>query len=187
MSANFLYIARKLVSVEIGNNMLKSVSIALVFTLLAPEVLAEEMNCSQIENARDRLACFDRFFPRDPSRANVLPDPQPAMKASPSLEEPDMEGVAPASPGTTRKRPRGFLDWPEAEDAEEISSTIAAIRRQDKTRMVFRLENGQIWMQVAPRDLPFQEGDRVTIKVGRIGGMTMRSEGGTSTRVQKIQ
>ena len=167
--------------------MLKYVGTALVVALLAPEGLAAEMNCSQIENARDRLACFDRFFPRDPTRANVLPDPQPAVKASPSLAEPDMEGVAPASPATSKKRSRGFLDWPEAEDVAEISSTIAAIRRQDKTRMVFRLENGQIWMQVSPRELPFREGDQVTIKQGRIGGMIMRSQGGTSTRVQKIQ
>ncbi len=168
--------------------MLKYVGTALVVALLAPEGLAAEMNCSQIENARDRLACFDRFFPRDPTRANVLPDPQPAVKASPSLAEPDMEGVAPASPAAApKKRSRGFLDWPEAEDVAEISSTIAAIRRQDKTRMVFRLENGQIWMQISPRELPFQKGDKVTIKQGRIGGMIMRSEGGTSTRVQKIE
>ena len=83
MPANMLYIAPLLVPVEVEGNMLKYVGIALVVALLAPEGLAAEMNCSQIENARDRLACFDRFFPRDPTRANVLPDPQPAVKASP--------------------------------------------------------------------------------------------------------
>jgi hypothetical protein len=53
--------------------------------------------------------------------------------------------------------------------------------------MVFRLENGQIWMQSSPRNLPFAVGNKVAIKSGRIGGYIMRSESGTSTRVKIIE
>ena len=53
--------------------------------------------------------------------------------------------------------------------------------------MLFRLENGQIWMQIAPRDVPIRTLDRVTIKRGLAGGYLMRNEAGSSTRVSRIE
>ena len=53
--------------------------------------------------------------------------------------------------------------------------------------MVFLLDNDEIWLQVEPRDLPFHEGDTVTIKNGFFGGYFMRTENRVSTRVSRIR
>ena len=45
-----------------------------------------------------------------------------------------------------------------------LNSRIKAVRDQDKQRMAFMLENDEIWIQTSPRNLPFKEGDDVTIK-----------------------
>ncbi len=76
-----------------------------------------------------------------------------------------------------------MLDW---QEPTNFTTTIAALRRGDQQRMVFRLENGEIWMQNSPRDLPFKVGDEVTIKSGRLGGHIMRSSRGTSTRIRRV-
>ena len=77
-----------------------------------------------------------------------------------------------------------LFDW---KSQPAVESEIAAIRAGSKQRMVFRLANGQMWMQSTPRALPFKAGDKVTIKSGRIGGHIMRSASGTSSRVTLIE
>ena len=79
---------------------------------------------------------------------------------------------------------RGLFDWSEG---EEFKTEIAAIRAGSNQRMVFRLTNGQIWMQSSPRSLPFKEGDSVVIKTGVIGGYIMRSTSGVSSRVTLVK
>ena len=71
-------------------------------------------------------------------------------------------------------------------DKVEIESRVAALRARDKQRMVFLLENGEMWMQTSPRDLPIKKGDALTIKSGLMGGYVMRTEHGVSTRVHRI-
>lgn len=95
--------------------------------------------------------------------------------------------AAPAAPGSVERAPRPSSGIFDADENVDFAATIAALRRGDQQRMVFRLDNGQIWMQNAPRDLPFSEGDRVTVKSARLGGYIMRSAGGTSTRVRRIE
>ena len=87
-------------------------------------------------------------------------------------------------PGEQGSGGAGLFGWT---DQVDLDTEIVAVRRGDQQRMVFRLANGQIWMQNTARDLPFTVGDKVNIKNGRIGGYMMRSEGGTSTRVRRIE
>ena len=68
-----------------------------------------------------------------------------------------------------------------------LTSTITGILAADKQKMVFQLENDQIWIQSTPRTLRFEEGDVVTIRNANFGGYFMRAESGVSTRVQRIQ
>ena len=81
---------------------------------------------------------------------------------------------------------RGLPSEKDDDDSPIVSRLIGKFSGWDG-QTVFKLENGQIWMQSSPRDLPFKEGDRVTIKSGTIGGYILRSESGTSTRVQRIE
>ena len=158
-------------------------------------VLAESgQGCALIENAQKRLACFDRQFPRpEETPGSLNPDSETSGKsatpAADSHPEPVSDHADPvgavedlSSPAPPR---RGRLfGWLETLD---MDSEIAAVRRGAQQRMVFRLTNGQIWMQSTPRELPFSTGDKVKIKSGRVGGYIMRSESGTSTRVRRIE
>ena len=69
----------------------------------------------------------------------------------------------------------------------EFSSVIRTIRAEGEQRMVFLLDNEQIWMQSSPRYMPFKEGDKITIKSGLVGGYMMRNENDVSTRVNRIK
>ncbi len=52
---------------------------------------------------------------------------------------------------------------------------------------MFLLENDQIWLQEAPRSLPFDEGDEVRVKSAKLGGYMLSNERGVSTRVRRIK
>lgn len=182
-------------------------------------VQAEQtVECSQMENARERLACYDQHYPRSDTaaplpeiRTEVLPGPNeveaadrapagtPPTRSDTDHTVPSGDSEASQDHGTSHdstvspdtgasqdnagRRTGGIFDWPEKVN---IKSKIAAVRSKDKQKMVFRLENGQIWMQSSPRELPIREGDEVTIKSATIGGYILRTSSGTSTRVQRI-
>ena len=182
--------------------------IALMTITAVPPVAADHhVDCPQIENARERLACFDAKYPRDPEKPFILSEPLRPRTAAP-IRRPDTP-QAPATPAAAVPVP---ADTPKNEDAPirgqgpsssddkpnkggffdnqpdiDFTTTIAAIRAEDQKKMVFRLENGQIWIQTSPRTMDFSEGDTVTIKSARMGGFIMRNQAGTSTRVNRIQ
>lgn len=124
-------------------------------------------------------------------RADPEPAPKPAESAAP---EPPAAAVAvtPAAE-TTLPAPEPAPVTPESDttwlgdEKVNLSSTIRAIRAGEKQKMVFLLDNEQVWMQASPRSLPFEAGDRITIKNALLGGYYMHSENGASTRVQRIQ
>jgi hypothetical protein len=156
---------------------------------------AEPAECVRIEDRDERLACYDGSF----SRAKPLPPddavtgagaaqpaanhagvPETAPSRSPSGRDSAEARGENASSGLVRG---GLFNDPEV----NLTSTIVAIRNGDKQKMVFLLENDEVWMQAAPRRLPFQEGDTVTIRNATLGGYFMRSPRGTGTRVQRIR
>ena len=122
----------------------------------------EPSDCSQIEDSEKRLACFDSRFP---GSAAAKPVPGPA-----------------SGKGLFRL-PRLFG----ARDNYVVNAKIKAILNGDQQKMVFLLDNGQIWLQSSPRNLPFHKGDDVTIKSGTMGGYILRTISGTSTRVRRIK
>ena len=189
-----------------------SISIAalLLMSSLAARTEALETDCRTIEDPNERLACFDATYGTEekaPEAAEaatvesesvivsepVVPETQVSVEPTP---------VAPATvplvtessvtessvtesserPLPPEKKKTGFL----GDELVNFTSTITSILAGDKQKMVFQLENEQIWLQSSPRRLPFKEGDAVTIKNALLGGYIMRSEKGVSTRVQRI-
>jgi hypothetical protein len=137
----------------------------------------ESEDCAQIENERDRLACFDEHFPRsEPSTTDQIPAVTTEQTGQPQQEQ--------KSSAPSRRWRLGKIFG--KRNADTIEGTISAIRIRDRQKMVFQLDNGQIWMQDSPRNLPIRKGDRVTIRSGFIGGFVLRNSSGTSTRVRRI-
>lgn len=182
----------------------RSTGIGLLVGLLGVQALAaEDVDCSEIENSVERLACYDGQFGRDEKqRAPAEPsaeDTVPAViESSPVTEQRKVEPPAEAAPPVVPQAPAAAVGTvPEAgehtkgglfgDERVSLTTTIAAIREGEKQKMIFRLANDQIWMQANPRPLPFEVGDTVTIKNAWLGGYFMTAEKGTSTRVQRIK
>ena len=162
--------------------------VALALLVSANSYAEQTSPCSQIANKAERLECFDREFPSEiEASAKTLPLVEASQTTVVSTPEPIADVVAVDQSAQKPKEKMslgGLFDW---KSQPEVETEIAAIRSGSKQRMVFRLANGQIWMQSTPRALPFKAGDKVTIKSGRIGGYIMRSASGTSSRVKLIE
>ena len=162
----------------------------LLFSVLGPHglaIAAEEVDCSTLENAEERLACYDARF----QEKSVEPPVAEAEKEAPQIvsepvrsTEPQAAEPPPVAPVDSKEEGK---TWLFGSPKVDITSTIRAIRAGEKQKMVFRLENDQIWIQATPRPLPFQVGDTVTIKNAFFGGYFMSTEKGLSTRVQRIK
>ncbi|MGK0225063.1 MAG: hypothetical protein ACI9ON_004323 [Limisphaerales bacterium] len=172
-----------------------------------------EENCALIENARERLVCYDRTFPIG-VRAELPKISSEVIAPAQSPESQTLEGqslnTAPASadeaqapvtavedtsglrarkgttasPAAGKNRTKGMFSW---DDELDFTAEVKAVRDEGQQRMVFLLDNEQIWMQSSPRLLPIKKGDSVRVKSGKIGGYIMRNQNGTSTRVNRIK
>ena len=171
---------------------------------------ASEVNCAQIENARARLACFDTQYPRDANKPNVIPrPPAPSVQKQPQQSSPSNVAQPTPGPGASQSGASSQQTQqsnPQAADQAPIyggkssksglfgnrvevdfASKIVGVKAELNKKMVFRLENEQIWVQHSPRELPIKKGQTVTIKSGTIGGYFLHTEDGVSTRVRRIK
>lgn len=152
---------------------------------------ASAPDCSSIEDSEERLACYDMQYPQPAATGEAPPpvtDSEPVVTQQTISESPDVpppppaEPAAPAAPAVAGAGTTFFGDT-----KVDLTSTIKAIGGGEKQKMIFLLDNEEVWMQSSPRPLPFEEGDTVTIKNATLGGYFMRSEKGASTRVQRVE
>ena len=106
----------------------------------------------------------------------------PAVAEPPVVTETDKNKKQSFTKNLLRKTKRMF-----DRESLEITATIIEVIDKDRKKMVFLLDNDQIWLQTSPRNLPIRQDDKVTIKSGFIGGYILRNEKGTSTRVERIR
>ncbi len=160
-----------------------TLALALVAAFTLP-IQADERDCRDINNAAERLACYDAQFPKttdapkgEESSETIYETALPKTSASAPVQNEQSD-----PPFTTDKG--GLFD---KKPDITVNSTISAVKNERQKKMVFRLENGQIWLQTAPRSLPIKVGDKVTIKTATMGGYMLRNENNTSTRVRRIK
>jgi len=125
-----------------------------------------------------------------PQESPVPPDTkQSAAEAATASVQPESRVLSEPKQSTTDSEPdtlkKGAIFG--RDPRIELTTTITSIRRGDQQKMVFLLENDEVWMQATPRRMPFREGDTVTIKNASVGGYFMRTENGASTRVSRIK
>jgi hypothetical protein len=106
----------------------------------------------------------------------------PAITETPAVAKTDKTKKLSFTKNILRKTKRMF-----DRETVEVTATIKEVIDRDRKKMVFLLDNDQIWLQASPRNLPIRQNDRVTIKSGFIGGYILRNEKGTSTRVERIR
>jgi len=164
--------------------------------------------CAKLVRTDDRLACFDKLFPSNAEKmieSETVQRQQTSAGSSvrESAAEPrvDVTGTNRDELARTDKSTASRKDEQDSrgfslgslgkifnrDPSADFQSRITELKAGNSQKMVFLLENNQIWLQDSPRTLPFRVGDTVKIKKGLLGGYTMRSKSGTSTRVNRIR
>ena len=177
--------------------------VLLLFAILTTPAFSAE-NCSDIDDPAARLECFDRNFPRTTSPAPIVPLVE--QKTDSVVEDTMSDQVLEGTPNDESieagavvviesekpVRRKQEVERPKKKLFDfgkkiEISATIVDLLNRDKQRMVFKLDNDQIWIQTSPRNLPIKKGDNVTILSATMGGFIMRTDRGLSTRVSMLE
>lgn len=155
---------------------MKKPLMSLVLALAAAPVLSGESSarlvdsldgCAEMQDSRQRLACFDReFAPYRTPRAVPAPITAP-VAATPPTPTFGEEKLSP------KERPRP------AEAEQVLHARIAALRQISPDTVLVTLDNGQVWRHEDTRLGAFlREGDAVTLSKGSLGSYRLtRDEG----------
>ena len=175
-------------------------------TWSAQPPLGSLLACRSIQNDSARLACFDResatIAPMANSPAATTPAPMAAASASPTVAA----TAAPAAPSAATP-PAAPLD-PVAtfglstqtlaeretaaglrkKDLQSITAHIARLSTPKSGRMVFDLDNHQVWQQMgADGDLLAKPGDEVKIWRGMMGSFWLQASTGRGCKVTRLE
>jgi hypothetical protein len=154
--------------------------------------------CRSVTDSVARLACFDRT-----SDALAVP-----LAGAPAAVPPAAPDVAPAGvvAAPNRAAPEQPLDAQQefgmhprdvaaaevaagirAPDVKNIQAAIVAIGFAANGRMLFTLDNGQVWRQlVREGELLAKVGDSVTISRGLFGSFWLQAASGRGCKVNRV-
>ena len=120
--------------------------------------------CAGIAEATQRLACFDALVPA-----------LPKVKA-------DQFGM------TARIAEKRDPVAAEAKKNETLPGTIIALGRTSNGRLIFTLDNQQVWVQAEPQPtLRFEVGEAVHIEHGIFTSLWLAADKNRKTRVTRVQ
>lgn len=144
-----------------------------------PAAVTELLNCRNITDSAQRLACYDKS-------AAAIGD----AVAKKDLVVMDRESV--------KKTKRGlfgfsipnlgiFSDDDESVQIKQIDGTIVSTAFNADGGYIFRLADGSRWTQIdsKPFPIPPQGGDKVVVKKGALGSYFLTVEGMSGVKVQR--
>ena len=186
----------------------------LTILLLAMPAFAEDalLACRDNQNARARLACYDRivdsWFPRegraeDATGAVTLPAPQPGRETDESRTS---TTTAPAVVQESVPQASGEVVQPAAEPVDdpvaqfgipvqktqtprtEIDAIVAEVTKSAHKKYTITLDNQQIWRQLDSQTMRLTAGDEITIRAASFDSFLLRKRsGGKSIRVKRLE
>jgi hypothetical protein len=163
-------------------------SLAAVIGLLASAAgAADAEECAKISSAQERLDCFDRVFDTGSTTESAAPAPAVAPKDAGAAAAAAAATAAIAQPASEdadfgRKKTKAELE------GEALVSGIAAIGRDAYDRLIFELDNGQIWRQVEYKRFPVEAGQSAEIRHGAFGSYKLYIQGKKRwTRVRRVE
>lgn len=165
--------------------------------------------CGQLDNASERLVCYDRIFRPSPAQAEpVLKTPaattEPVRVATqplsrnkqiqPATEAPVEQIIVSSVPAMVDGIPVGEAyfgkynyEIPKSVRVREITATLSKQRKiWPDQRIEYVLTNGQRWRQTRAQNATIRDGEEVTIRAGRLGGFMMFNARGASARVKRV-
>lgn len=146
-----------------------------------PQALSDLHACAEIADEAQRLQCYDaaesRLRQAEIAGQVVAVDREQAREL-----ERDSFGFH--LPSLSRLLPN--LDGGDRE-IDNVEMTVASVRADPHGYYSFTMENGQVWVQVEPRNARnVRAGDTVTIQLAAVGSFRLISErGGAGHRVRR--
>jgi len=199
-----------MIAEQFGNSMLNrkcTTGVLLIFSLcFANSVSAQPAgDCARLADDQRRLACYDALFRKEPGKPNptaiqavqtqeVQTAPIAAEAASDTTlvntpVKPVVKTAEPKAPtfGSEQLKTERNPRVKSVKTRDTISSLVTRVSKRPRGEYVFELENGQIWTQITIGWIKVSVNDRVTIVKRRLGGYTLRSRGGVSTKVRRVK
>jgi hypothetical protein len=161
----------------------------LALALLTPPVMGEEKSlaaglrdCALFAAPQARLRCFDTLA-AGVTGAGITSPGAALPEVAPNSQEAGLG--AEDRFGREQALVNAASSGPEA--LSEIQSRISALRRQENGRLVFELDNGQVWLQAESpsQALQVKVGDAVVIRRAAMGSFLLVTEHRRSTRVRR--
>jgi hypothetical protein len=113
-------------------------------------------DCRAIDNAEERLACYDRMAPpAEPEPPASAPKPSPAPKPEPAQEAVE-PGYAPLTDDVGDER---LAREDGEDDFKPVRAHVVDCKRDSFNDYFFYFENGQVWKQRTDSRLSFRECD----------------------------
>ncbi|TMN35791.1 hypothetical protein [Pseudoalteromonas sp. S2755] len=137
--------------------------------------------CTLIENDFKRLMCYDNVIANKPITETHL------SKASVNKDKVN----TPRNEKRAELKEDGFgLEHKvkvASEEIEEITAKLVKTTTQGRDKMVFTLDNGQVWRQVSSETFFAKEGDTLIIERASFGSFLMKKAGSNrTTRVKRV-
>ncbi len=152
--------------------------------------------CADIEDAAERLACYDREFaveknvdvpePTAPRPADPVAPTEPMVTETvpvaplPAAPQPAPAAPEPAAPSTDESFGR-----PSAAEAKSITSVVVEKQTDGRGVDYFRLENGQVWKENRDYRVSINEGQTVRIEKGPFNSYNLKSD--TINKLVKVR
>ncbi len=142
-----------------------------------PAILQKLYDCRTIADAAARLACYDaqvgQLADAEASKAVVIADKEAVKKTERGLF------------GFTL--PKIGLFGSDGDQIAEIEGKIASVRRVDRERWGFTLDDGAKWVQIVPKDLtrPPRAGMTVRIRRAAMGSFLANIDDQPAVKVKR--
>lgn len=145
--------------------------------------------CADEADDGRRLRCFDaavaglRSARGTPAASGAATPAAPPPAAPPAAPPPSS---APAASAEERFGARGDIKG--EKPLTEITAAVKAVSAKPHGQRVITLENGQVWVELAPGSkISVKAGDTVKIEAGALGSFFLIAPNGRSSKVSRIR
>lgn len=150
----------------------------------ASPALKGVLGCRSITDPQARLACFDRETAALAAAGANGAAPPAVASSGPASAKATQDFGLPAGAIVAKEVAAGQRPA----DLSRIHAHIMQLSRAGDGRMVFTLDNGQIWLQVLEEgDLLLKPGDAVTLARGLFHSFTLQTPSGRGCKVTRIR
>ena len=156
------------------------------FSAAANELIDDLNQCKEVENALERLVCFDEVSKHLPS-SKLLESKTETLKNQENSKSKPVKKVELIEDQTAQD-----FGIEHKQDISELPETLVAIvssiKKDPYKKYIVSLDNGQIWKQTDSVYLRLKVGGKVLIKRGALNSFFMAKDGANKRiRVKRVK